>query len=568
MADLVNQTNQGDAPADTPPEPRVETRRRISLIWAIPVVAGLIAAWLGYKTLSEQGPTITITFHTASGLEAGKTRVKHKDVEIGVVKSVALAPDLQHVIVVADMHKEVGRHLNASARFWVVRPRLGAAGVSGLETIVSGAYIEMEPGQGAPTRKFKGLEEPPVVQSDVPGREFVLRTGRAGPLGPHSPIFFRGVKVGEVLGVDYTEIQKETIVHIFVQAPYDKHVYPGSRFWNVSGLSINTGPQGFRIQMESLEAILAGGIAFDTAETARIGAPAAEKTSFVLYSDEEAVAEAAYTIKVPYLLHFDGSVHGLDVDASVEMLGIKIGRVIDVHLEYERDTKAIRVPVIIEVERQRIVAVGNPMPDEAFNVLASLVERGLRAQLRTASLITGQRMITFDFFPNAPKEEIKLGGIYPELPTVPTDIESIVRSVNNVLDKLATLPLDGLVEDLRATLRSFRTVAEGNELKASLRSLDEALAAVASVARKADAQIGPILVAVAKASGSADTAVKQAELTFRSIEGNLGRNSAAMRDLTELMEQLKDAARAIRVLAEYLEQHPDALVRGKVGRGN
>jgi paraquat-inducible protein B len=494
--------------------------------------------------------------------------VKHKDVEIGVVKSVELAPNLEQVIVIADMHKEVARHLNASARFWVVRPRLGAAGVSGLETIISGAYIEMEPGQGASTRKFQGLEEPPVVQSDVPGREFLLRTNRAGSLGPHSPIFFRGVKVGEVLGVDYTAIQTEVIVHIFVQAPYDKHVYPGSRFWNASGISINTGPQGFRIQMESLQAILAGGIAFDTAETARLGAPAAEKTAFVLYSDEEAVAEAAYTIKVPYLIYFDGSVHGLEVGATVELLGIKIGRVTDIHLEYERETSAIRVPVTIEVERQRIVAVGTPDAAEAFNVLARLVERGLRGQIRTASLITGQRMIAFDFFPDAPKAEIKQGGQYPELPTVPTDIENIVRSVNQVLERLATLPLDGLVEDLRATLRSFRGVAEGNELKASLRSLDEALASVASVARKADAQIGPILIAVAKASGSADSAVKQAELTFRSIEGNLGRNSAAMRDLTELMEQLTDAARAIRVLAEYLEQHPDALVRGKVGRGN
>ncbi len=300
---IVAETNPSDTPADPPSEPRVETRRRISLIWAIPIVAALIAAWLGYKTLSEQGPTITITFRTASGLEAGKTRVKHKDVEVGLVRSVELSPDLQQVIVVADMHKEVGRHLNANARFWVIRPRLGTAGVSGLETIISGAYIEMEPGDGGSRKKFEGLEEPPVVQSDVPGREFLLRASKAGSLGPHSPVFFRGVKVGEVLGVDYTTIQTEVIVHVFVQAPFDKHVYPGSRFWNASGISFGAGPQGFRIQIESLQAILAGGIAFDTAESARFGEAAAEKTSFVLYDDEQAVVEIG--------LHYQGPLSAL-----------------------------------------------------------------------------------------------------------------------------------------------------------------------------------------------------------------------------------------------------------------
>ncbi len=260
--------------------------------------------------------------------------------------------------------------------------------------------------------------------------------------------------------------------------------------------------------------------------------------------------------------------HGLETGASVEVLGLKIGRVTDIHLEYNYQTDTMRVPVTVELERQRIVPAGTPDTDDPRNVLNGLVERGLRAKLRSASLITGQLMVAFDFYPDAPKVEIKYGGKYPELPTVPSDLESIVRSVNEVLEKLATLPLDGLIEDLRATIRSFRSVAEGKELQASLRSLDEALAAVASVARKADAQIGPILTAVAKASGSADSAVKQAEVTFRSIEGNFDRNSPTMRDLADLMEQLKDAARAIRVLAEYLEQHPDALVRGKGGRGN
>ena len=549
-------------------EPRVDTRRRISPIWIVPLVAALIAGWLGYTTLAERGPTITIKFRTAAGLEAGKTRIKHKDVEVGIVDSVTLSPDLSYIAVVANMQKEAAPFMNDGTRFWVVRPRISAGGISGLETLVSGAYIEMDPGKGAATLTFEGLETPPAVTADVPGTEYVLHASRADSLGPGSPIYFRGLRVGEVLGVDYTTIETDVRIAAFVRAPYDRLVYPSSRFWSASGISLTTGATGFKLQMESLEAVLSGGIVFDTPETARIGAPAVAGTEFPLFDDAERAREAAFTIRTPYLVYFGGSVRGLEPGSRVETHGIKIGEVTEIRLELDFDAKSVRVPVTIEIERERFDPVGMSNEPGARPLMEQLVERGLRAQLRSTSLITGQLAVSLDFYRDAPPAAIKYGGRHPELPTVPTDLEEITRSVSQVLDRLAALPIDELVQDMRATLRSFQSLAESPELKQSLRSLDEALIAVSSIARKADAQVGPTLTAIATAANSADGAIKQAERTFASVEGNLGSDSPLARDVAELMVQLKDAARAIRILADYLAQHPEALVRGKGGRGN
>ena len=549
-------------------EPRVDTRRRISPIWIVPLVAALIAGWLGYTTLSERGPTITIKFRTAAGLEAGKTRIKHKDVEMGVVDSIALAPDLSYIAVVASMHKEAAPFMNDGTRFWVVRPRISAAGISGLETLVSGAYIEMDPGKGDKTRAFEGLEVPPAVTADVPGTEYILHATKAGSLGPSSPIFFRGLRVGEVLAVDYTTIETDVRIAAFVRAPFDRLVFSGSRFWNASGISLTTGAAGFKLQMESLEAVLSGGIVFDTPASERIGAPAVAGTEFPLFDDAERAREAAFTIRTPYLVYFDSSVRGLEPGSRVETHGIKIGEVTAIRLELDFDAKSVRVPVTIEIERERFDSVGMPDEPGARPMMEQLVERGLRAQLRSTSLITGQLAVSLDFHPDAPPAAIKYGGRHPELPTVPTDLEEITRSVSQVLGRLAALPIDELVEDMRATLRSFQGLAESPELKQSIRSLDDALQAVSSIARKADAQVGPTLSAIATAANSADGAIKQAERTFASVEGNLGSDSPLARDVAELLVQLKDAARAIRVLADYLSQHPEALVRGKGGRAN
>src|SRR5260221_4672352 len=250
--------------ADQPPsfqglaKPEIKRGRRLSPIWAFPIVAALVGIWLAYTTFSERGPTITIEFKTAAGLEAGKTQLKYRDIELGTVDRIEPSPDLSHVVVSAKMNKQAEGHLTDNTQFWVVRPRLGLSGLSGLETLVSGAYIEMDPDEGKPTRKFIGLETPPVVRADASGREFTLTTKRLGAIGPHSPIYFRDIKVGEVIKYDASDPNADIKVQIFVYAPYDSQVYDNTHFWKILGITFESGPSGLKLEMDSLDAVLLG----------------------------------------------------------------------------------------------------------------------------------------------------------------------------------------------------------------------------------------------------------------------------------------------------------------------
>jgi paraquat-inducible protein B len=525
---------------ETAPEPEIRRRWHISPIWAFPIVAAMVAAWLGYTTFAERGPAITIAFETATGLEAGKTRVKHNDVQLGVVERVELSPDMSRVFAIARMSKEAARYLNAGTRFWIVRPRISVTSLSGLETLISGPYIEMDPGEGAPTAAFQGLETPPVVRSSVPGRAYVLQASKLGSLGPGSPIYFRSIRVGEVLGYDFTGIDKEIAVHAFVRAPFDQLVYAGTRFWNASGVTLGTGPDGFRIQIESLQAVLTGGIAFETPETARQGEPSAEGAAFPLYEDHDRVQDASYTQRGYYVVEFEGSVHGLQIGAPVEFRGLKVGRVTDLHLEFDSRGDAVRLPVTIELERERLKIVGPAPIPPGPRLVAELVARGMRAQLRSASLLTGQVIVALDFFPSAAPARLGETGPYPAIPTVRGDLETITNSVSGVLDRVAALPLEDLVQDLRRTLRSFELLAQAPEIKDALGSVSHALVAVEGLARNADT-------------------------TFVSLNRGYGSDSQVRRDLGDLVRQLQDTARSVKLLADYLEQHPESLVRGKSG---
>jgi paraquat-inducible protein B len=559
-------------PLPDPPGPdpvaHIKTRaqhgHRFSLVWLIPLVAAAIGAWLAYKTYSERGPDITITFQTASGLAAGKTEIRHKNVKLGTVQTVELSEDFSKVIVTARMEKWTEPELLTTTRFWVVSPRFSLSGVSGLDTLLSGSYIELDPGLGKQRREFTGLEEPPVVRSGEPGREFLLMTNHIGNIAVGSSVYFRGLSVGEVTGYELEGMDKPLRLHVFVRDPYATYVYAGSRFWNASGISLKTTTSGFKLQLESLDAVLGGGIVFDTPSTARIGEPARAQTIFPLYDDADSVESAIYTHKAPYLVYFLGSVAGLQVGASVQLRGITVGQVTDVHMELNPKDLTLHVPVTIELETERIqMQGGNSTADQSGAILEALVKHGLRAQLQSASLLTGQLMVSLDFFPNAPPAEINRKGRYPELPSVPSDMQGLMRSVNALLAKLADLPLDKVMANADDTLKGASKLLNGPELSQSLKSLNDALLSVKSLTRNLNVDLGPLLSALKGAATAGQTALDQATLTLASADKTLGANSQFKRDLDNLMSQLKDAARSIRVLTDYLEQHPEALLQGK-----
>jgi paraquat-inducible protein B len=549
-------------PADRDPltndRPTAEqTRRRFSLIWLVPLVALLAAGWLGWRTLAGRGPMITISTVSAEGIEVGKTKIKHHDIELGTVSSLKPAPDLKSVAIEARMNVYATPHLTQGTRFWVVRPRLSAEGITGLSTLISGSYIEMDPEPGEPERHFTALEDPPVISADVPGTHYVLKTGRLGSIIQGAPVSFRGIKVGEVLGYQLSDQDGTATVQIFVQAPHDRLVHDGSRFWNASGFTVEMGASGLQLQTESIQAILTGGIAFDVPPGGDTGEVAKGGATFELYPNVEKARDALFTRKIPFLLHFSGSVDGLAPGAPVRLRGIQIGNVTDVHLEYDARTDEQTVPVLIDVEPQRVRLLNAPDTTEAefrprsYAAFRRFVQRGLRARLASGSLITGQKLVSLDFMPNAPKAEMIESGPIPELPTIgASDIDSVMQSAKDVLVSVKSA-VDGIDQTIRSP-----------ELKHSLASLDHSMSNLEAITKEAQPQIGPMLSELRAASRSADQALKQAAASLGTIGESLSSDPAGG-DLAGTLTELRNAAASLHQLTDYLESHPESLIRGK-----
>jgi paraquat-inducible protein B len=365
-------------------EPVVRQRAGLSLVWLIPVLTAVIGAWLILHTLTDQGPLVTITFRTADGIEVDKTRIKYKSLSIGIVESVRFSPDFSRIEVLARLKKDAAHFLRRDSRFWVVRPTLSARGISGLGTLMSGTYIEIEPGQGAPQTLFVGLESPPVVHSDTAGKQITLLARQLGSLDRGSPIYYQGIIAGEVLGHEMANDFRNVLVHAFVKAPFDGLVRSNSRFWTDSGIDLTVGPDGLRLKTESLQSLLFGGIAFDTPDLQDGGVEDIGGLIFTLHDDLKSIKDHAYTSKLRYVLYFEDSMRGLAVGAPVEFKGIKVGTVLDVKLEYDDSKSAFRIPVVIELEPERIATRGDKMkraPRESFQ---NLVKKGCAPGCRLA----------------------------------------------------------------------------------------------------------------------------------------------------------------------------------------
>ncbi|HWK43306.1 MAG TPA: MlaD family protein [Stellaceae bacterium] len=551
-----------------PPVARVKTGRHISIIWAVPVVAVLIAGWLGYQALTSEGPTISITFETAEGIDVGRTKVMNKNVPLGTVTSVELSPDLSHVIVHAKMNREAEPHLLEGTRFWVVRPRISAAGISGLTTLVSGAFIEMAVGKGEEAREFTGLEIPPLIEANVPGRRFTLKTGHLGSLTQGSPLYFKGIEVGQVMGYNLASDGRELSVFVYVRSPYDKLVHPATRFWNAGGIVFSTGPNGLKVSAESLQSVIAGGVAFDTPADRMEDESSPAEANFPLFDDETSARQAPYGEKVYYLINFPGSMRGLDVGAPVELRGIRVGRVSDMRLELDLKSNEPMVPVTVELEPERLAIVNAPPPQtppptggdlqtRANIGLEQLIAKGMRARLQTGNLLTGQRVVTFDFIPTAPPAKEIYGGKYPELPAIASvDIDSLTSSAGAVLDKLSALPLPELIQDLRGTIQGLNGMITSPGTKQAMQSLNRSLDNLDRLTKTANTELGPLLSSLRQTSDNAQDALK-------AVGGMMGSDPRVSAQLPDTLRELKDAASSLKNLTDYLERHPESLLRGR-----
>jgi paraquat-inducible protein B len=535
------------------PEAVLQTKKHISIVWLIPVVAALIGAWLAIKAITEQGPTIFIHFTNAEGLVAGKTKIMYKNVELGKVDSLRLSDDLGHVEVKATLSKQTENFLSDHTRFWIVRARVAAGEVSGLGTLFSGAYIGVDPGKGGSgMRVFKGLDTPPIVTTDLPGRHFILRADILGSLDVGAPVYYRQIKVGQVDAFGLTEDGKAINIQVFIQAPHHERVFQNTRFWNAGGVDLKLTAEGIKLNTESLVSVLFGGIAFETPPDINPSGPAKEGHPFTLYQSREDAYAFTSSSKVYYLLYFDETVRGLSAGSPVEFRGIRVGQVVDIQLNFDMEKLSFLIPVLIELELDRILAMGTPIP-ATRNTLDDLVAKGLRGQLKMGNPLTGQLIVDLDIHPHAGPAKVGYGGPYPELPTVKAPLSQITSNLGQIIEKLQKLPIEEIGDDLRKTVSGTQRLVNSAELLGSLRALNETLKETQALTQRLNQT----------ASKEFGAMLEQAQQTLRAAETLFKSDSPLQYETKTMLQELSKAARSIRNMADYLEQHPDALIYGK-----
>jgi paraquat-inducible protein B len=547
----------------------IDHKRRLPLIWAIPVVTVLIGGWLAWSTLSQRGPLITITFETAEGLQADQSHVRHKDVDMGVVQKIQLTPDLKRVQVTVRMNREAEPLLTEGAEFWVVRPRFFAGAISGLQTLFSGSYIDLLPASdgGEPKREFVGLENPPVLQSDVPGRTFLLQAKRIGSLNLGSPILYRDLEVGEVLGWDVGEMARDITVHVFVREPFDKYVHDDSRFWNASGAKVQLGTNGLQVQVQSLRAVVLGAVAFETPNDSTITEESQADHPFKLFEDQDAADASTFKRSLPFIADFTGSVAGLAAGSPVTLRGLKIGEVTGVSLVSDQATNNVLAPVHFTVEPERIKLLELPTGGDLDTRLRSLVHRGLRVKLESGNILTGQKQLAFDVYPNpGPGELGKQGDAYV-IPVLGGSAEDVATAATNLVNRLNDIPFESIGRNLDQTLAGVNTLVNDKQLGETVAELRSTLASTQALVNNLNHGLTPAIQRLPAIASGLEETVQRTDKLIGSLQTGYGGDSHFNRDISQMMAQLADAARSIRVLADLLSRHPEALIRGRTDQG-
>jgi paraquat-inducible protein B len=548
---------------------RVDSKRRLSLIWAIPIVTVIVGAWLAWSTISQRGPLIGITFETAEGLQAGQSHVRYKDVDMGVVETVGLTDDRKRVLVMVRMSREAEPLLTEKAQFWAVRPRFFAGSISGLQTLFSGSYIDMYPSSsgGQPRRAFVGLENPPVLQSDVPGRMFLLRADRIGSINLGSPVMFRDMAVGEVLGWDVGAMARNVTIHVFVREPFEKYVHDNSRFWNASGAKVQLGTNGLEFKVESLRAVVFGGIAFDTPEDPTVTEPSEADHAFKLFDSQETADAASFKRSVAFIVNLTGSVAGLGEGSPVTLRGVKVGAVSSVSLLYDKATDNVLAPVRFTVEPERVAMLKLPTDGNLDAWMAGLVRRGLRVRLVTSNFLTGQKQLALDIYPDAPSGEMRKDGSAYVLPVLGGGGDDIAIAATQLVSRLNAIPFESIGKNLDETLAGVNKLANDKQLTESLAALHAALTSTQTLITNMNNGLTPAMKRLPAIAAGLEDSVKSTDKLIGSLQGGYGNDSRFNRDVSRLMAQLSDAARSIRVLADLLSRHPEALIRGRADQG-
>jgi paraquat-inducible protein B len=522
------------------PEP-VITRRSgwlPSLVWVVPLIAALIGVALVVKSIAEKGPTVVISFSSAEGLEPGKTKVKYKDVDIGAVKTITLSKDHSRVLAQVQLTKEAEDFAVKDTRFWVVRPRIGTSGVTGLGTLLSGAYIGVDAGRSHETEQnFVGLETPPAVTGDKKGRQYTLHGDSLGSIDIGSPVYYRRVQVGQVVGFSLEKDGTGVTLRVFVSAPFDQYVGTNSRWWHASGVDLRLDSSGLKLNTQSLATVVIGGLAFQSPPGQAVGEQAPNNATFRLGEDEADAMREPDGPALTVVMNFNQSLRGLSVGAPVDFRGIVLGQVTNIGINYDPQARNFTMPVTMNLYPERLgkrfsESVQSRGPAVGQALLQRLVKNGLRGQLRTGNLLTSQLYVALDMLPKAPPATVDVTRTPIELPTVPNSLDELQLQVADIAKKLDQVPFDRI----------------GANLNSALKNAD-------SLFKQLDTQVAP----------QARETLTAAKQTFSTAETTLQQDSPLQSDVHQALSELTHTLQSLNALSDYLERHPESLLRGKPG---
>lgn len=550
--------------AATPVVDKPQRRHKVSAFWLAPLLAAIIGIYLAITFFRSQGPEITIEFATAEGLVAGKTPIRYRDVNIGFVDKILLSEDLESVVVKARMTVDARRYLNKHARFWVVRPRVGTSGVSGLNTLLSGAYIQVnsildETFQSS----FVGLEQPPLTDEDAPGLRLKLQARDAGYVSVGSPVYYRQVKVGQIEAQRFLDNYEGVEFTAFVDDPHHKIIRNTTKFWNVSGVNLTLNSSGFKVRTPSIEGLAQGGVAFDIIQEYEFPRSVSDGHVFTLHESREVandeLIQDVSSGKLNYVVYFKGSVRGLSKGAPVEFRGVQIGRVTDIKLVYDEQSEFVQVPVYIELQPERVLGSANSTVNKP-QLINKSIAAGLRAKLQTGNLLTGQLFISLDLYEDGvPGALVKNSEGVTVIPSVPSDLDKITEGVTEAIAKINALPLEDLMVNANNTvlraeqlLSQFEQAGLPNQLSGTIGSADKAINQYTLLATSALRELNSLSSQLQRFVNAAGD----------SMEG-IAPDSPLYYNLLNTLKDVQAASRAVLAVSESVEKKPEIFLFGK-----
>lgn len=523
---------------------RTAIKNLISPIWLIPLLALAVALWMVWQESAGAGPQVQVLISDAEGLEAGKTPVRVRNVDVGLVSEISLNDDMSAAVLTIDMNENTQRMLAVDSEFWVVKPRIGRQGVSGLSTLLSGAYLRLQPGSAEQTTtRFKALEEPPVTPQQTPGRRITLTSSVNAAVVVGDSVQYRGVSVGQVEKVAFNVDNRTMEYQVFVEQPYDELLTENTRFWLQSGLSLRWNASGLDVSLGSFESLLGAGINFGVPEGQPSGEKIAESRTFELFASEEAARQQGFVNGIDYVILLDESVAGLEEGAPVQFKGVRVGTVLKVPLRWNptNDDQAPlkQIPVLVRYEPERMDGL---VPDTRIEYwrerLPELFEQGLRANIRASNLLTNTLYVDLRFYPEAEAVAEQEFAGYPVLPSMVSDFSRLEEKLNQLLDKFNGLQLEASLNEFSEAMTATQTSAE--EIEALAQS-------VAEIVAQPGMQELPQLL-------------QQNLVQLQQLLDSVDDGSATRRQLHRSLSNIEQLTRDLKPFIEQLREQPNSLI--------